>query len=33
VSEIPHALVRRLDVIEPIYEIMGGLLSISGGRV
>jgi ADP-ribosyl-[dinitrogen reductase] hydrolase len=27
VTEIPHAWVRRLDVIEPIYEIMGGLLS------
>jgi ADP-ribosyl-[dinitrogen reductase] hydrolase len=27
VSEIPHAWVRRLDVIDPIYEIMDGLLS------
>ena len=30
VSDIPHAWVRRLDVIEPIYEIMDGLLSACG---
>jgi len=27
VTEIPHAWVRRLDVIEPIYEVLDGLLS------
>lgn len=25
-AEIPHSWVRRLDVIEPIYEIMDGLI-------
>jgi ADP-ribosylglycohydrolase len=27
VAEIPHRWVRRLDVIEPVYEVLGGLIS------
>jgi ADP-ribosyl-[dinitrogen reductase] hydrolase len=29
VAEIPHGWVRRLDVIEPIYEVMDGLISLN----